>query len=470
MRLGAARLDQTAFTQPALFAVEVALVPLVELLGHRARLLLGHSIGELVAAHVAGVLSLDRCLHPRRCARPLMQALAQGRRHGRRRRPPKTRSRRRSRPRRARYIAAVNSSQLHRRRRRRRCGRRHRASTSRPSAASDAPAGQPRLSLAAHGRRCSRPSHQVATGLSFRPPSLPIVSNLTGDAHRLERAGDRPTTGSTRPPAPSASPMASHAACRQASRTFLELGPHGVLAALAQEAHLRRARTPPSSLHSCARTRRHRRALRRRSVELHTRGSPRLERLLRAAGARRVQLPTYAFERERFWLDARHTDNADVASAARPPPTIRCSAPPSRSPTATASSSPAASPSPSIPGSPTTPSSARHSARHRLRRARPRRRSPRRARTRRRAHPRSAAPSRRRRRRPPPALRRTHRRRWRRPFTFYGRDDRSDDGPWTRFASGTLAPAAQQDLPPSISRSGRHRAPRRWPSTVSTIA
>jgi mycoketide-CoA synthase len=287
-------LHETRHTQPALFAVEVALYRLLEHHGVTADHLLGHSIGELAAAHVAGVLSLpDACTLVGARAR-LMQAARTGgamvsiQASEEEVRPTLVVGV---------DVAAVNGPQAtvisgdedavlgiedHWRAR----GRKTR---------------RLRVSHAFHSHHMDEvlaEFRSVAETLTYRAPGLSVVSNLSGEPAGEEIATPDYWVNHVRSTVRFARGVES--LWRDGATRFVELGPGGALCAMAQEclpagseatftATLRADRPEPLSLVTAMAT-------------VHVNGGA-VDWAGLVDGARRVDLPTYPFARERYWLD-----------------------------------------------------------------------------------------------------------------------------------------------------------------------
>ncbi|MDG5809316.1 SDR family NAD(P)-dependent oxidoreductase, partial [Streptomyces ossamyceticus] len=285
-------LDRTVWAQAGLFAVEVAMFRWAESCGLTPDFLLGHSIGEIAAAHVSGVLSLpDACALVAARGR-LMEALPAGG-----------------------AMLAVRATEAEVVAET--AGRVDIAAVNGPASVVVSGAADVIDELAARwtaeGRRTTRltVSHAfhsalmepmlaefttVLRTLAFEPPRIPVVSGLTGavvDAEticspeywaRQVREAVRFADGVTY-------------LAEQGVTRFLELGPDGVLCAMAQQSAVDAVFAP---------------VLRRDRDEAET-ALHALGRMW-AAGVdvdwpavlrtgRRVPLPTYAFQRSRFWLE-----------------------------------------------------------------------------------------------------------------------------------------------------------------------
>ncbi|MGW7409947.1 SDR family NAD(P)-dependent oxidoreductase [Streptomyces sp. NPDC054833] len=295
-------LHRTGAAQPALFAVEVALFRLLESWGIQPDYVAGHSVGEIAAAHVAGVLSLDDAVKLVSARARLMQALPAG---GAMIAVQATEDEILPHLTDGVGIAAVNGPR-----------------SVVVSGAEDAVTAIAEV-FRQQGRKTSRlkVSHafhsplmdpmleefaQVVRGLTFEKPRIPVVSNLTG---RLAEAY---------------TPEYWVRHVREAVRfadgvrtlhelgvtTFVEIGPGGVLSALAQDCLDDDVVTVPA----LRADRPERAALVAAVSELHAHGvSPDWHAIF--PGARRVDLPTYAFQYERYWLDALPAAPGDVRAA-----------------------------------------------------------------------------------------------------------------------------------------------------------
>ncbi|XXS68128.1 SDR family NAD(P)-dependent oxidoreductase [Sorangium sp. So ce131] len=308
----AALLDQTAFTQPALFALEVALYRLWEGWGVKPDVLLGHSIGEIAAAQVSGVLSLgDACTLVAARGR-LMQALPRG----------------------GAMIAVQASEEEARGLLNGHAGRVDVAGLNGPRSTvlsgDEEAVVEVGKKLEAQGRKATRlmVSHafhsphmegmleefrSVVQGLRFSAGSIPLVSNVTGRRASAEELS---------------SPDYWVMHVRQAVRflegvrtleaegvtSFLEVGPHGVLCGLAADCLSEEAQRGAVLLPSLRKGSAEVEALTAAVGGLHARGvALDWQRYFAPLGARRVALPTYVFQRERYWLENTSAHRAEAA-------------------------------------------------------------------------------------------------------------------------------------------------------------
>ncbi|RLV10045.1 polyketide synthase [Streptomyces griseocarneus] len=297
----AALLDQTRFTQAALFAVEVALFRLMRRCGVSPDFLLGHSIGELTAAHVAGVLSLaDACTLVAARGRLMQQATEGGAMAAIQAGEQEVRG---ALPDDGRLVsvAALNGPQT------------TVISGDREAVAAVA------ARFRADGRKTKRlqVSHAfhsphmdgvldefraVAGGLTYHAPEIPVVSNVTGRiATTAELCSPDYWTRHIRATVRYADGV--RLLRSEGVTSYLELGPGGLTAMTRESLAASDGRPGAAVVPLLRNSRPEDHTVTTALAEAFVRGAPVDWTPLTGWAEARVDLPTYAFQRRSYWFD-----------------------------------------------------------------------------------------------------------------------------------------------------------------------
>ncbi|MDJ1138561.1 type I polyketide synthase [Streptomyces iconiensis] len=307
-------LDRVDVVQPALFAVMVSLTELWRSLGVEPDAVVGHSQGEITAAHVAGALSLDDAARVVALRSQALVALAGN--GGMVSVPLPVRE---LEPLLARLGARV-----------------HIATVNGPTSTTVSADGEALEELLAVCREegvdarriavdyASHSPHvdelrdrlmEVLSDLAPRPSRIPFCSTVTGEP--LDTATLDASYWFSNLRQTVLFEHATRALVTAGHRTFVEVSPHPVLTMAVQDT-VDSATAPAGNALVAGTLRRGEGGWRRfltSAAQLHAHGTPVDWAALPAlSGARTVDLPTYAFQGERFWL-ASTSGGADVASA-----------------------------------------------------------------------------------------------------------------------------------------------------------
>jgi len=291
----AALLDQTRYTQAGLFAVEVAQFRLLRHFGLTPDYLLGHSIGELAAAHVAGVLSLaDAAALVAARGRLMQSARADGAMLAVRAGEDETRAVLGDDALVA--VAAVNGPEA----------TVLSGDAERIAALEEIlrdkgiKTKRLRVSHAFHSPHLESVLDEfraVAAGLTFHAPRVPIVSNLTGAIASDEQLCS-PDYWARHIREAVRFADGVRALDTLGCRTFLELGPAGALSAMVRD-----TLDGPVVLPVLRANQSEARGLASALGHAQARGAA-LDWTTVFPDAHRTALPTYSFHHRRFWLDA----------------------------------------------------------------------------------------------------------------------------------------------------------------------